>query len=278
MILNRKFLMCVAAMALAGAGAARAHVSLHGTQVTIPPEQKLESPLDDQAIVQSLLKVDNHQATPKGFKPEVGASIPRDIHLSAFPPDLVERMPALENLMYAHLDKSIVIIDALYAKAQAVIPLPDTLRASENAPSVAAAALDRIGGLAHVAPETKHQVFTLLSAANAETTGVATSTQTARQPVPRGTAILAGAQVPDSISLTNVPEGVSPLLQESQLSYALLQDGRLLLAEPHSRRVIGLIVRGEGATARESSGTRDPLKNLEDRGSASAYTGPNEKR
>jgi hypothetical protein len=278
MILNRTMIMYVTAATLAVASGALAQVALDGMHVSVPPEQKLESPPDDQAIIRELLKVNNHQATPKGFKAEVGADIPRDMHLSAFPPKLIEQIPALKNLMYAHLDRNIVIIDALYLKAEAIIPLPDSLRATENAPSVAVAALNRIGGLAHVAPATKHAIFSRLSGTSSETTGAATSIGNARQPVPQGTAILAGAGVPESISLTAVPEEVSSLLQQSPLSYSLLQDGRLLIAEPNSRQVVGLILRDEGAPAKDPSGTRDPLKQLENSGGASAYTSPNEKR
>jgi hypothetical protein len=277
MIRNRKMTAYIAAIALVVASEANAQAVIDGTQVSVPPEQKLESPPDNQAIVRELIKMDNHQATPKGFKPEVGAPIPRDLHLSAFPPELTEQMPSLKNLMYAHLDKNIVIIDALYSKVEAVVPLPDALRAPENAPSVAVAALNRVGGLAHISPQTKHDIFSRLSAGKSETTGAAASTENARQPLPQGTAILAGARVPETISLTAIPENVSSLLKQRELFYALLQDRRLLIAEPNSRQVIGVILPDEGATEKKSSETRDPLKHLEE-GNSSAYTAPNEKR
>ena len=55
------------------------------------------------------MRVDTHQPTPKEFRPEIGAAIPRTVDLHAPPSALLDEIPALKQYMYAHLDRQISI-------------------------------------------------------------------------------------------------------------------------------------------------------------------------
>lgn len=80
-----------------------------------------------QMVIDAIVDRKSHQATPKEFKPEMGASVPRTVDVHAMPPKIVSDLPALKEYMYAHLDKEIVILDAIEKKVVALIPLPANL-------------------------------------------------------------------------------------------------------------------------------------------------------
>lgn len=224
----------------------------------------------------------SHQPTPKEFKPELGASVPRFLDIHAMPPGLLNDVPVLKEYMYAHVDRNIVIVDALDKKVAALIPLPANLaQDSGSKPDKKLVAEKKIGGLGDLAPEQRRALY---QSAGGEA-----------QPVPQQ-ALLAGADVPDGMNFQPMPaEVVAQAPQMQDLHYAKLQDGRMLLIDPKSRKVAGIITQDEGmgtaaaggkdaATAGQSSGGQDPgvsgastadaLREREESGKPSAYTGP----
>ena len=102
--------------------------------------------------------------------------------------------------------------------------------------------------------------------------------------------MLAGAEVPSGMSFSPLPPEVAaqaPQVQE--LQSAKLQDGRLLLVQPRDRKIVGVITQDEGGRlAQDGAGkpdagastgvagapTRDPMREREESGKDSAYSGP----
>jgi hypothetical protein len=96
----------------------------------VTAEQKPAVNLSDQqrqTVVDAILDRKSHQETPKEFKPELGADVPRKVDLHGMPPKVVNEVPALKDYMYAHLDHEIAIVDAVNKKVVALLPLPDNL-------------------------------------------------------------------------------------------------------------------------------------------------------
>jgi hypothetical protein len=230
-----------------------------------------------QAILEAIVHQESHQATPKEFKATVGADIPRTLDLHPLPRPLVYEMPALKEYMYAHIDRNIVLADALKKKVIALIPLPENLAHSGGTPDKKEAAANAVGGLPRLSDE---QVRMIYQRAAGEA-----------QPVPDGPPMRAGVQVPASITLSALPPELGTQIPSVQpLHYAKLQDGRLLLVDPQQRKVIGVITQEEGArvvldgnAAQKGDTTgiggtgaysRDPLRGREQTGNPSAYTGP----
>lgn len=255
-----------------------------GSVVTTPPAQSVQlSDADQKAIIDDVLPLGQRQSTPKDYKAEVGSAVPKAIQLEAFQPLFSQKLPMLKNIMYAHLDKNIVLIDALQLKTAAVIPLPQDLQA-KGGPSQAQQALDWYGGLANVPAEQRQAIYQAVSGAAgtksaAETTGAASS---AGKTVGNGNiAIRAGVDVPSNITTSPLPPDVGEQVQAvKDFTFAKLPDGRLLLADPKTNKVAGLITQEEGTRAKKAElpGSNDPNRHLEDSGNASAYTGPREKR
>jgi hypothetical protein len=229
-----------------------------------------------QEIMDAVVRQDTHQATPKEFKAAIGSDIPRTLDLHALPRPLVYDIPALKEYMYAHLDRNVVLVDALEKKVVVLIPLPENLIYSGGKPDKKEAAANAVGGLAGLSDE---QVRTIYQRAM----GV--------QPVPDQPPMRAGAQVPTSMSLIPLPPDVGAQVPPVQhLHYVKLADGRLLLVDPQQRKVVGVITQEEGArivqdakpapdggsTTGIGTGTlaRDPLRGRERTGNPSAYTGP----
>lgn len=263
------------------------------------PELTL-TPKLQQMVVDVVTGLDTHQPTPKEFKPAVGADVPRAVYIHAMPKPLFEAMPALKEYMYAHLDRNIVIVNAQKLKAAAVIPLPEDLRADAQKHSAHEAAVNTVGGMAEFSDEQLRAIYQSVAgtgqasqaaAAPAEAAGSAQTTGSAPaaaapaqnapaggQAVPDGPALAAGSEIPAEITLTPLPPNIGTEVPKvAGLSYARLDDGRLILADPQTRKVVGVIAQMEGTTATagvENSGTRDPIRHLEESGNASAYTGP----
>ena len=227
-----------------------------------------------QTVIAEITARDTHQATPKEFKPEMGVTVSRFVATHAMPPKLANDVPVLKEYTYAHLDRNIVIVDALEKKIAALIPLPDNLAWDDKKPDQKAAAVKAVGGLGDLTPEQRHALY---QSAIGEA-----------QSVPEQ-AMLAGADVPDSLTLQPLAADIAaqmPQMQEWQ--YAKLQDGRMLLIDPKSRKVAGIITQDEGMGTASASGngaattgasgagqnSGDPLREREEDGKPSAYTGP----
>jgi hypothetical protein len=235
-----------------------------------------------KAVVEAVVERKAHQPTPKEFKPELGARLPRTVEIHSMPPRLVTEVPALKEYMYAHLDRDIVIVDALQKKVVGLIPLPENLaQDSGSKPDQKLVAEKTIGGLGDLP---KEQQRALYQSASGEA-----------QPVPQQV-LRAGADVPDGINFQPLPaDAVAQAPQLKELQYAKLQDGRMLLVDPKSRKVAGIITQdegtgtaaaegkdavttGQGAAAQKTgvsgAATADPLREREESGKPSAYTGP----
>ena len=232
-----------------------------------------------QAVLDVVAREDSHQATPKGFRAEVGAEIGSGVNLHALPRPLIYEISQLKEYMYARLDRHIVIIDPLGKHVVEVIPLPADL-AYTGGPSKTTKVENVVGGLPSLDQAQLRMIYQKIPELGA-------------QPAPSGQIMMAGASVPSSLTLSAVPPEIGtevPALRGTL--YARLDDGRLLLVEPAQRKVVGIITRDEGTRlASENnpsgtdaqgsnsgigtqSGTRDPLKEREESGKPSAYTGP----
>ncbi len=281
--------LAVLACGLLGGTALAAEPAKHVDQsggwiVTTPPAQSLQlSDADQKAIIDDVLPLGQRQSTPKDYKAEVGSAVPKAIQVEAFQPVFEQKMPMLKNFMYAHLDKEIVLIDALQLKTAAVVPLSEDLQV-KGGPSQAQQALNWYGGLANVSAEQKQAIYQAVANApgpksTAETTGAEIGTG---KPVGNDNiAIRAGIDVPSNITTSPLPADVGEQVQAvKDFTFAKLSDGRLLLADPKTNKVAGLITREEGNKGKKAElpGSNDPNRHLEDSGNASAYTGPNEKR
>jgi hypothetical protein len=235
-----------------------------------------------KAVIEAVVERKAHQPSPKEFKPELGATVPRAVDIHSLPPKLVTDIPALKEYMYAHLDREILLVDALHKKVAALIPLPANLaQDSGSRPDQKLAAEKTVGGLGDLAKEQRRALYQSASGA--------------AQPVPQQ-ALLAGADVPDGMSFQPLPaEVVAQAPQVQELHYAKLQDGRMLLIDPKSRKVAGIITQDEGTgtaaadgkdaatTGQGSAGqktgvsgepTKDAMREREESGKPSAYSGP----
>jgi hypothetical protein len=275
----------------AGPSAAEETGAAAGTAASAPTASDQKRPVDmaiaskpqldlsdaqRQAILDAIVQQDSHQATPKEFKPAVGSDIPRTLDLHALPRPLVYEIPALKEYMYAHIDRNIVLVDALEKKVIVLIPLPENLARSGGKPDKKEAAANAVAGLANLSDEQMRAIYQRAD-------GV--------QPVPDHPPMRTGAQVPADIALVPLPPDLGKQVPAVQhLHYVKLKDGRLLLVDPQQRKVVGVITREEGARvvqdgnpAPEGSSTmgigtgatsRDPLRGRERTGNPSAYTGP----
>jgi hypothetical protein len=216
-------------------------LSGHG-QVTAQKKPPLHlSDQQQQTVIADITAHDTHQPTPKDFKPELGKAVPSSIHIHGMPPSVLTDVPELKNYMYVHLDRDIVIVDAMEKKVAALIALPENLvQQSNGTPDEKKVANKAAGELTDLSPEQKHAIYQ--SAAGEP------------QPVPQQP-LLKGAQVPDNVKLQPLPDNATaqtPPLHD--LSYATLQDGRMLLVDPKSHKVAGIITRDEGMGSTPANG------------------------
>ena len=126
----------VAADNQSGSAAGGVLLSAPAQDALVTAEKKPPLHLTDQqrqAAIDAIVERKSHQATPKEFKPEVGASVPRQVDIHTMPPTLASALPTLQQYMYAHLDREIVILDALDNKIVALIPLPENLAQQSGA-------------------------------------------------------------------------------------------------------------------------------------------------
>jgi hypothetical protein len=264
-----------------------------GVILSKPPQGALvteakKPPLDlteeqKKVVIEAVVERKAHQPSPKEFKPELGATVPRAVDIHSMPPRLATEVPVLKEYMYAHLDHDIVIVDALHKKVVALIPLPANLaQDSGSKPDQKMAAEKTIGGLGDLAKEQRRALYQ--------------STGGEAQPVPSQQALLAGAEVPQGMTFQPLPADVAAQApQVKELHYAKLQDGRMLLVDPKSRKVAGIITQDEGTgtaaaeaqnaattgqggagqkTGVSGAPTADPMREREESGKPSAYSGP----
>jgi hypothetical protein len=222
------------------------NLSGHGmvTAEKKPPLQLSEQ--QQQTVVADITAQATHQATPKEFTAKVGEPIPKAVEFHGMPPSIVSDVPELKNYAYAHLDGDILIVDPLERKIAAMIPLPKNLVQQSSAPQKNGKPdqkeIDKkaAGGLGSLSPDQERAIY---QSASAEA-----------QPVPPQP-MLKGAQVPDSVKLQPLPANATAQTPQLQnLSYAKLQDGRVLLVDPASHKVAGIITRDEGMGSGSASG------------------------
>jgi hypothetical protein len=163
-----------------------------------------------------------------------------------------------------------------------LLPLPESLaQDSGSKPDQKMVAEKTIGGLGDLAKEQQRAVYQSASGA--------------AQPVPQQV-LRAGADVPDGLTFQPLPADVAAQApQVKELHYAKLQDGRMLLIDPKSRKVAGIITQDEGTGTAAAEGknaattgqggagqktgvsgapTADPMREREESGKPSAYSGP----
>jgi hypothetical protein len=95
-----------------------------------PPVQLSEQ--DKTVVINAAIEAQSHQKTPKDFTPKVGASVPRSVYLHAFKPDVVRKVPALKQYVYAHTHQEIALVDGLKSKVVLVIPLPEPVTTDQG--------------------------------------------------------------------------------------------------------------------------------------------------
>ena len=76
------------------------------------------------AVIRAVFEAKSHQETPKQFTPAVGASVPKEVYVHGFNPEIARQVPVLKQYWYAYLSREVVLIDGLQTKVVAVIPLP----------------------------------------------------------------------------------------------------------------------------------------------------------
>jgi hypothetical protein len=279
--LTAALLTGVCALALAPASAADQGadrgVALTAGQGVVRVDAEKKPPLafsaeQRQAVIDAVVQRDTHQPTPQGFEAAEGAKIPPTLDIHALPPALVEQLPTLKEYMYAHINRNIVIIDAAEKKVAMLIPLPEQLVQDQKKSDPIQAAAKTVGGLAGLSDAQRHAIYQAATAAP--------------QAAPEGAALLANAPMPAGINGQPLPAEVAAQSPELQgLSYAKLQDGRLLLIDSKAGKIAGIITQDEGskvvqdgAKSDNSTGTNgsspDPLREREESGKDSAYTGP----
>ena len=126
----------------ASGGVIQSETPQGGAVSVVTAEKKPAVNLSDQqkqTVIDAIVDRKSHQATPKEFKSEVGADVSSKVDLHAMPPKVVSDVAALKDYMYAHLDREIVIVDAMDKKVVALLPLPANL-ARESKPEGGAAA------------------------------------------------------------------------------------------------------------------------------------------
>jgi hypothetical protein len=227
------------------------------------PDLKLAD-ADKDAVKKSILGANTHQPTPDKFEPTVGGEVPKTVYVHGLPQDVIQDRPALKQFMYAHLDRSIILIDAVEKKVAAVIPLNEKEATVAPAADAKKADVTAVGGLPQLDDAKKQAIYRLITDQNA-------------QAVPGGEAMRAGVDVPDSVQLAPLPQEVAAQVPElAGKQYARLQDGRLLIVDAGNRKVAGIITKDEGTQTAQggASEPRDGIRAHEDKGGPTAYTSP----
>jgi hypothetical protein len=194
-----------------------------------------------EQVRDAVLNEDTRQETPKGFKAAEGVVPPTKIHFHPLPRPLIYEIPALKEYMYATLDENVIIIEPLSKKTVAVIELPpQQARAPDAADKKNTTPL---AGLPELKGDERQMVYNELK-----------KTGAAAQPVPQPAAV-AGSPIPAGVQFTPVPpELVARAPQLAGMQFALLQDGRVLLAKEQKVAAIVIDDSNTGQAGGEASG------------------------
>ena len=96
--------------------------------------------LDDKqraAIQNALVAVHTQQMTPKDFKPQAGAPLPKGMKVDTLPRALVDEQPGLKEYGYAKTASDILLLDPMSKKIVAVIPRKFPADANAKSPTPA---------------------------------------------------------------------------------------------------------------------------------------------
>jgi len=124
-------LLCGAAAVLLLAVPAAAENSSNNNAKSVDPQQlgvHLEKPalkLDEQqraAIQNGMVGQHTQQTTPDGFKPEVGAVLPKGVKVDIMPHEVTAQVPAMKQYGYAKTTSDILVVDPMNIKIVAVVP------------------------------------------------------------------------------------------------------------------------------------------------------------
>lgn len=163
--------------------------------------------------------------TSVNFSLNVGTVVPRDVHLSTLPPDVVEIVPQYRGYSFALVKDQIVVVDPATYKIVTVLPYSGQSTATTTTTTRERSASkfsDRDREVIR-----KHAKTRTEGRSEARTTG-----STAR------TEIHVGDRVPDSVEVEEFPSTVyrdAPDLREYRYIH---RDSRTYVIEPSERRVI----------------------------------------
>jgi Protein of unknown function (DUF1236) len=173
-------------------------------------------------ISQTIGKLDVRPITNVNFSLSVGTRVPRDIHLSRLPSDVVEIVPQYRGYDFVLVRDEVVIVDPSSYEIVAVIP--HSGRAAATGPAVR-----------------EHRKMTFTDRDRAAIRKHVHS-RTAERPTTRTTTVTteirAGEPVPDGVEIEAFPEEVyreAPDLREYRYIY---RDNHTYVVEPEERRVI----------------------------------------
>lgn len=176
-------------------------------------------------ISQSVAKLDVKPLTNVNFQVSVGTVVPRDVHLSTLPADVVEIVPQYRGFSFFVVKDEIVIVDPQSYKIVTTLPYSGSTAAAAPAKERSKTSFsDRDRDVIR-----KHSRSAAKAAPRAEgrTTGSATRTE-----------IRVGDQLPESVEIEAFPEMVhrdAPTLREYRY---LNRENRTYIIEPRERRVI----------------------------------------
>lgn len=242
---------------------------------TVPPLDLSESQL--ATLRDAVASRDTHQPAPKGFAASPGGEVPSAINLHPLPRPLIYDIPTLQQYWYARLDDSIIIVNGVSKQIATTVALaPAQVTPPDNPmPDQSVAAQGRsVTGLIELDAQEREWIF---AAAQGEP-----------QSAPDSRALVAGSQIPAGMTLQPLPQDVGMRLPSVRnLHFAVLEDGRVILADAATRKVAGILSRdtnpvapARGATtgsevgAGDRSNARDPLSPEGHDGTPSAYTTP----
>ncbi|WP_338308416.1 DUF1236 domain-containing protein [Bradyrhizobium sp. TM233] len=176
-------------------------------------------------ISTSISRLNVRPVTNVNFSLNVGTVVPRDVHLSTLPPDVVEIVPQYRGYSFALVKDEIVVVDPATYKIVTVLPYSGKSTATTTSTTRERSASkfsdrdrDAIRKHARARPEGRSE---------RQTTG-----STAR------TEIHVGDRVPDSVEVEEFPSTVyrdAPDLREYRYIH---RDTRTYVIEPRERRVI----------------------------------------
>lgn len=124
------FLLGAAALATPASAQAINPTQMQSQAGTADPYKKPQpqfSEMERQVVVDAAVQAKSRQKTPKGFSPNLGGEVPREVNGHGFQPEVVVKLPVLKEFQYAYLDREIILINALEKKIVAVVPLPAQL-------------------------------------------------------------------------------------------------------------------------------------------------------